>query len=625
MKIVTLDFETRYSSKDYTLSKMSTEAYVRDKRFKAHLCGFRWHDGKQFWIPRDQLAAFFQSQRWDELGVLAHHAHFDGLILNHHYGVRPRFWFDTLSMARHSLGANFSNSLDSLAQHFNLHGKTINYTSFDGIEDLDPLTLSMLGNGCLVDCELTWKLFELLTRGNGREIPEFPREEFEVIDQTIRMFTEPVLRADVAVLREAWEREEKRRTDAQAKLKVNGHDLRSDQGFADLLRAQAEEPETKITAKGNVKYCFAKTDPYMLSLLEHDDPIVVALAEARLDAKSSIIQTRAETFAWMNSRGPMPVYLNYCGASTLRFSGGDRTNFQNLKRSDPDSPKEPSPLRRAILAPEGFLLAPVDLSQIECRVLSYLAGELDALAEFKNGVDPYIALASQAYGYPVDKGMKRERGTGKQLKLSCGYMAGAATIQRTARLGVYGPPVTIDLETAERWKRIYRDASPNIVQYWRAAGRALQKLADGKSEQWGPLFLDKRRLWLPNGTCLIYDSLNWYVPTPEECESLPETRWGGWWEIKRREARKVIHQGVLTQNICEAVSRVIVTQAMIRLKRRGFRTLNIPHDELLLLLPKDGHEEKNLEICLEEMRREPEWLPGIPLACEGHLGERYEN
>jgi len=602
---------------------MSTEAYVRDPRFKAHLCGFRWHDGSKFWIPRDELPAFFCRYDWGDYGVLAHHAHFDGLILSHHYGIRPAFWFDTLSMARHSLGANFSNALDSLAGRFGLKGKTINYTSFDGVLDLDPHTLRRLGEGCLYDCELTWAMFEILSRGHN-EIPKFPLEEYEVIDQTVRMFTEPVLRADVAVLQEAWAREEKRRTDAQAKLKVNGHDLRSDRGFADLLRAQAEEPETKVTPKGNTKFCFAKTDPYMLGLLEHEDPIIVALAEARLDAKSSIIQTRAKTFEAMNSRGPMPVYLNYCGASTLRFSGGDGSNWQNLKRSDPDSPKEPSPLRRAILAPEGFLLAPVDLSQIECRVLSYLAQELDALAEFKNGVDPYIALASQAYGYPVTKDMKRERGTGKQLKLSCGYMAGAATIQRTARLGVYGPPVTIDLETAERWKRIYRDASPNIVAYWRAAGKVLQKLADGAEEQWGPLTIKNKRLWLPNGTCLIYDSLAWHLPTPEECEDLPENRWGGWWEIKRRDARKVIHQGVLVQNICEAVSRVIVTQALIRLKRRGYRTLNIPHDELLLLVPKDGREEKHLEICLNEMRHTPSWLPDIPLACEGHLGDRYE-
>ena len=81
----------------------------------------------------------------------------------------------------------------------------------------------------------------------------------------------------------------------------------------------------------------------------------------------------------------------------------------------------------------------------------------------------------------------------------------------------------------------------------------------------------------------------------------------------------------LTQNICEGVSRMIVSQAMIRIKKKyGIRTLNWPYDELLLLIPKDGREEEMLQLCIAEMVREPSWLPGIPLAAEGALGERYE-
>ena len=80
----------------------------------------------------------------------------------------------------------------------------------------------------------------------------------------------------------------------------------------------------------------------------------------------------------------------------------------------------------------------------------------------------------------------------------------------------------------------------------------------------------------------------------------------------------------LTQNICEMVSRVIVTQAMIRIKRQyGFRTLNHPYDELLLLIPDDSKAEDNLRLCMIEMNRTPVWLPGIPLDSEGVLGKRY--
>ncbi len=79
----------------------------------------------------------------------------------------------------------------------------------------------------------------------------------------------------------------------------------------------------------------------------------------------------------------------------------------------------------------------------------------------------------------------------------------------------------------------------------------------------------------------------------------------------------------LVQNMCEAISRVIVTQAMIRIKRMGIRTLNHPYDELLLLIPKDGHEEATAERCRQEMCVVPPWLPGLPLNAEFHMSDRY--
>jgi len=80
----------------------------------------------------------------------------------------------------------------------------------------------------------------------------------------------------------------------------------------------------------------------------------------------------------------------------------------------------------------------------------------------------------------------------------------------------------------------------------------------------------------------------------------------------------------LVQNVCEAVSRVIVTQAMIRIKRElGIRTLNHPYDELLLLIPDNSKAQETLDLCLSHMRVEPAWLPGIPLDAEGSLGVRY--
>lgn len=121
---------------------------------------------------------------------------------------------------------------------------------------------------------------------------------------------------------------------------------------------------------------------------------------------------------------------------------------------------------------------------------------------------------------------------------------------------------------------------------------------------------------------MLYDSLEWHRPAPdEECRDFERS---GYWRMKTRQGWKKMWGSKLTQNICEAVSRVIVSQAMLRIKKQyGFRTLNWPYDELLLLLPRDGHEDKNLELCMAEMRREVTWLPGLPLDCEGSVSERY--
>ena len=56
------------------------------------------------WFSGGDIAAGLAQFDWSKTAVLCHHAHFDGLILAHHYGVRPALWLDTLSMARALIG-----------------------------------------------------------------------------------------------------------------------------------------------------------------------------------------------------------------------------------------------------------------------------------------------------------------------------------------------------------------------------------------------------------------------------------------------------------------------------------------------------------------------------------------
>ena len=312
----------------------------------------------------------------------------------------------------------------------------------------------------------------------------------------------------------------------------------------------------------------------------------------------------------------------------MRPSGGDKFNALNFKRN--------SDLRRSIVAPDGHLLAPIDSSQIECRVLHYLAGGPDepVIQKFRNGEDPYVDIATQFYQEPIYKPkpddprrheMEAKRGMGKQGRLMCGYGAAGKQFKATAKAGLYGPPVDMPIEDANRFVALYRDTNPLVcgrkTGYWAQAEIVLKYLAEGWDMPWGPLLVQNKRLLLPNGCPILYDTLEWHYP--EEGEECRDFERAGYWRMKTRHGWKKMWGSKLVQNVCEAVSRVIVSQAMIRITRMGYRVLNWPYDELLIPIPKDGKEDWHVERCKIEMTREVPWLPGLPLDCEAHLGERY--
>jgi hypothetical protein len=317
MRVVVLDFETEFSD-SYTLSKMTTESYIRDPRFKAHGAAIKWSkDHAAIWYDEPRLRQVLKNEDWSDVFLISHHAHFDHLILSHHYSVVPRMSGCTLSMARLLLGNHISVSLDSVRKEFGLPPKSTPYSLFKGKHwhELTPHEQTLVAEGACDECESIWQIFGILAK-------DFPPEEYEVVHHTIRMFTQPVLRADVNLLATIWEKEDREKRTRLRDLNVNDADLQSADRFAALLRAEGVEPETKPGKNGPI-WAFAKTDRFMEELLEDEDDRIRALAEARVGAKSTLLQTRAETFGYMASRGALTVYLRMYGAHTTRWSGGD--------------------------------------------------------------------------------------------------------------------------------------------------------------------------------------------------------------------------------------------------------------------------------------------------------------
>jgi DNA polymerase len=617
MQIVTLDFETYFDS-DYTLKKMTTEAYVRDPRFEVHGCAFKfYHDHPAKWVEWMLVDTVLAGIDWSQTAVLCHHAQFDGFILAHHYGIKPALWLDTLSMARALVGNHIKVGLDSLAKHFGLTAKTVPYDLFKGKHwhELDPSVQDMVARGACHDVNLTWDIFCKMALA-------FPPQEFTLCDATVRMFTEPVLVGQTSQLAAIVSQELKERQELLDSLETNKKVIGSDEMFAELLRAEGVEPEIKTTAKGNQKYAFAKTDQFMRDLKEDENPRVAALAEARLAQRSSILYTRAARLAAMSERGALCVYLSYCGAHTTRWSGGDKVNWQNFPRE--------STIGEAIEAPEGHSCVVSDASQIECRLLNRVAGQWDVIERFARHEDPYIGIASEFYREPVYKPaegdsryseMEQKRGTGKQLELSCGYGAGGPTIQATAAKGTYGPPVFITAEDALRARDLYRSRHPAVVSLWQSAEVVLKRISYGEDFTWttGGGFsspVKNRKIYLPNGLFLNYESLEWN-------RELTDGDVYEGWSLKTRNGLVKMYGAKLIENFIQALSACHIRSVWLACQQHGMRFVNMEHDKLIAV-EQDLDAGKWLRVLQQEMRRPPPWLPDIPLDSDGHVSKTYK-
>jgi DNA polymerase len=506
-------------------------------------------------------------------------------------------------MARQQLGNHLSVSLDNVRQHYGMPVKRTPYHLFKGKHwhEMSPDVQREVAGGCCDEVESIWTLFNIMAK-------DFPAEMYPWVDNTVRMFTEPRLVGDIKMLGEVWMDETNNKRNLLERLGVTAQQLGSDDVFADMLRAIGVEPEQKAmkdAADGSPrsKYAFAKTDPFMQELVDDPDDNARALAEARLSVKSTLQQTRSERLGYMASRGSLCVYLSAFGAHTNRDSGGDKLNFQNFTRG--------SKLRTAIKPPRGWLAAKVDKAQIECRVLNMFAGQWDVVEKFRNKEDPYVGIASQFYGRTITKNDSAERGVGKQLELSCGYGAGAATIIATARKGTYGPPVYLADEEGERAKNLYRDTHEAVTDLWKDAGRMISAIGGtNQPVQWGCVEVHTGQIIGPNGTRLRYPELAYDNEARE-------------WRYKTRRGTTKLYGGKLVENLIQWLAWIGFQQDICRIgKESGYWPVVREHDAGTWLIPDDQYAEQTLAYFCAEMSRPPAWMPDIPLDAEGSLSER---
>lgn len=264
-------------------------------------------------------------------------------------------------------------------------------------------------------------------------------------------------------------------------------------------------------------------------------------------------------------------------------------------------------LRPCIVAKPGHVLLSIDLSQIEARVLAWLAGQQDVVDAFANNLDVYI-MAAQKLGSP-------DRQLGKVMTLACGFGMGkdGVKFQATAK-EQYGLELTLG-KAAEAVEG-YRATNPKIVRFWYDLEQAFEDalkspglvIAVGRVKvRYENSIL---RLRKPNGGVLYYHR-------PSRQEGL--AYWGvvkeagGWAEIRT-------YGGKLVENVTQAVARDVMAEAIVRIERD---LLLVPvmtvHDEAVYEVP----EADNTWYIQGVFDAVPNWAVDLPVASETKTGKRF--
>lgn len=615
MDIVTLDFETYYDA-DYSLRKLATEEYIRDSRFEPMLCGVKINDGKtKVAVGEAAIKKLLAKIDWANTMLVGQNTRFDGAILAWHFGVMPKAYADTMGMSRALYPHRTTHSLEAQAEAEGLQAKGTYLHTVQGkrLASLTEVELVDYCAYCMHDVDLTAQLFEIyMVRG-------FPRKELELIDMTLRMFIEPVLRLNADTLKEHLLEVEQTReatlqevgalllaeaNDPEVYMELLGMDgggistlLRSNARFAKLLEMFDVVPPTKVSVTtGKVTYAFAKSDEEFKALVDYPDLRVQALVGARLGIKSTLEESRTRRLLDIAQRGhAFSVPLQYYAAHSGRWGGTDGINLQNLPSRGVHAKK----LKKAIEAPPGYVIIDSDSAQIEARTLAWLSGQQDLVTAFANKVDVYKEMASAIYSKPVPEITDSERFVGKVVILGAGYGIGAGKLQMYLKSQA---KVIVDEEDAQHIVDTYRQKYPYIAQFWARGGKALDALwakASFKLSIPPVLVVDKHGIRLPNGLHVSYPGL---------------TRTDDGYQYVSRGKTVKIYGAKVIENVCQAVARLIIGEQMRRIAKR-YRPVLTVHDSIAIIARIEEKAEA-IEWVRECMCWTPSWAKGLPLACD---------
>ena len=339
MKIIVADAETFWSP-THSLSKMNPVAYVMHP--ETELISMAVKEGNtptKVIFGEDAIQAWADSVDWSDVMLVGHNmSGFDSMIFAWRLGVNPKMWACTLAMAKPLHGITVGGSLGKLVEHYGLGVKdqtVLHNTKGRHLKDFTPEEVRQMAIYNAADTDQTCALFFKL-------LPQTSKDEMRLIDMTVRMLVEPQFDVNTELLEKTLLEERERKLESLLRVaefigavqpgmteaeiaEAAKKTLASQPKFAAFLESRGVEVPMKQSPSNPDKqtYALAKTDEGFIALQEHEDPLVAAAAIARLGVKSTILETRIQTFLEMaeNCDGYMPIALIYYGAQTGRWGG----------------------------------------------------------------------------------------------------------------------------------------------------------------------------------------------------------------------------------------------------------------------------------------------------------------
>ena len=388
---------------------------------------------------------------------------------------------------------------------------------------------------------------------------------------------------------------------------------------------------------------------------ELPEDVRIALNLRREAAKASVAKIDA-LLRGVSANGRAKGLLQFHAASTGRWAGR-RFQPQNIKRPDLldigtaiklvmsgdadliaalyDEPLSVvgDCLRGMIAAPTGKKIVASDYSNIEGRVLAWLAGEIwkmDAFRAYDDGEGPdlYKVAYGRSYGLDPKDVTKPQRQIGKVMELALGYQGGVGAFK------TMGVDYNVDLpdDEVEVIRDQWRSAHPRIKQFWwdletaamdavmspggvyavrdirfKVAGSFMwMRLPSGRFLAYAyPDIRPKEMPWEDdNGDPVIKDSLSYM----------------GVNSYTRKWERSFAYGGQICENATQACARDTMADAMPRLEAAGYPVILTVHDEIVCEVPEGFGSDVEMSAIMTEL---PDWAKGLPVAAEGFEGERY--